>query len=243
MDHLTIKEKNVVERYLMRQLTPADAELFEEHYLDCPDCLEKLELSKQLHRGLRDVAAEDGTTLVRSAVLAWFARRGQMLRTGLAIAVLALAILPWMFLAPEVSRLSDEHARLEGELAQALSPQVRTPVYTLGPERSGSGAEPSTRITLGPNPEWVVLALQLPPSQGSAPSGASYRARLREVEGEILWESGGIEPSASGRVTLSVHSSWLEALSYAVELDASASDAGGDFLPVAHFAFGVRRDR
>lgn len=231
MDHLTIEEENVVERYLLRKLAPADAEQFEEHYLDCPDCLEKLELSKQLHRGLRDVAAEDGTSLTRMAALAWLVRRGRTLQTFLAVAVLAVAVLPWALLAPRVSRLTDEQQRLEGALAQALAPQMRTPTYVLSPERSGTAAEPSTRVTLDATSEWVVLALQLPPSG----SPAASRVRLREAEGRTLWESGPTEPDVSGRVTFSVHSSWLEAKSYVVELDRPAT--GGEF-----FAFQVQRD-
>ncbi len=230
MDHLTIEEENVVERYLMRQLTPADAELFEEHYLDCDDCLEKLELAKRLHRGLRDVAAEDGTSLTRMTVLAWLVRRGRGLQTFLAMAVLAVAVLPWALLAPRVSRLTSEHQRLEGELAQALAPQIRTPTYVLSPERSGPGAEPSTRVTLDSTPRWVILALQLPPS-GSPAAG---RIRLREAEGDTLWESGPMEPDAVGRVTVSVHSSWLESKAYVVEFDSRAT--GGEW-----FAFRVQR--
>lgn len=236
MDHVTIEEQNFVERYLLRQLAAAEATRFEQHYLDCPQCLEQLELSKRLCQGLKEVAAEEGAQLVRTAFLAWLLRRRRPLKAMLTLALLTVAILPWVLLAPEVSRLSGEHERLQGELAQALAPQAGTPTYSLSPERSGPAAEPSTRITLRKTPEWVVLALQLPPFQ----SPADYRVRLRVAEGEPLWQSGPLAPDASGRVTLSVHSSWLGAADYVVELDALTP--GGESQPVARFAFGVRRD-
>ncbi len=261
MDHVTIEESNVVERYLLGQLAAADAARFEEHYLDCPDCLEQLELSKRLCQGLKEVAAEEETRLAGAAVLAWLLRRGRGLQATLAAALLAVVILPWALLVPEVSRLSGEHQRLAGELAQALSPQARTPTYSLSPERSGPGEEPSTRITLGTTPEWVVLALQLPPPQSPSPTVAfdaadSYRVRLMEAEGafptrpgEPIWHSGQIEPDAAGPfprrgtgeiLTFSVHSTWLEAADYVVELDALTPT--GESQPMARFAFRVRRD-
>ena len=245
MDHVTSEDRNVVERYLLGRLSAAAAARFEDHYLDCPECLEKLELSRRLRDGLRDVAAEEGTHLARTAVVAWLLRRGRAFQAGLAVAVLALTILPWALLAPEVARLSGERQRVAGDLVQALSPQIRTPAYSLSPERSGPGAEPSTRVTLRSAHEWVVLALQLPPSESPPTPGASgavvgYRLRFLGAEPEPLWRSEALAPDASGRVTLSVHSSWLETADYVVELE--ALDQGGISRSVARFTFRVRRD-
>lgn len=248
MDHVKIEDDNLVERYLLGQLAPAEAAGFEDHYLDCPECLEKLELSRRLRDGLKEVAAEDGRQLARTAVLTWLLRRGRAFQAGLGVAFLTLAILPWALLAPRVSRLAGESERLSGELAMALSPQIRMPAYSLSPERSGPGGEPSTRITLGSTPEWVVLALQLPPTQSPSPA-AAYRVRLLQAEAEPLWQSGQLEPDASGtfprrgtgeRLTLSVHSSWLDAADYVVELESLTPE--GDVQPVTRFAFRVRRE-
>jgi hypothetical protein len=228
MDHETIEEQDVAERYLLGRLGAEDAARFEEHYLDCPLCLEKLELSRRLRDGLKDVAAEEGTKLAGTAVLAWLLRRGRVLQAVLAVALLGVAVLPWALLMREVSRL-------DGELTLALAPQVGTPTYFLSPERSGPGKEPSTRVTLGPEPEWVVLALQPPPGP------ARYLVRFRPAGGEALWQHGPVEADAAGRVTLSVHSSWLEGGDYVVELD--AVDPQGGSRPVAGFAFRVRRER
>ncbi len=235
MDHVTIEEENVVERYLMGHLAAAEATRFEEHYLDCQECLDKLELSKRLYQGLKDVAAEEGTRLAGSALLAWLLRRGRALQAGLAVALLALAILPSAILLPRTSRLAGEQERLAGELARALAPQLRSPTYALSPVRSVPGEEPNIRVTLGSTPEWVVLALGLPPSA----KPADYRVRLRQAEGEPLWQSGPLVPDASGLVALSVHSSWLEAMNYVVELDVLTPGGGSESS--ARFTFQVRR--
>ncbi len=242
MDHREIEDKGILERYLQGRLGEEGATEFEAHLLECGECFDAVRWGDDMGDALRDAAAQDvARTAVGAGILAWLARasRGRTFQTGLAVALLALVVLPWAHFVPEVSRLSSDNARLEGELGQVLAPQTRTPVYSLSPERSGPGEEPSTRITIGPTPEWVVLALQLPPSQDPEPTTASYRVRLFEAAGDQLWESGQIEPDAAGRVTLSVHSSWLAAPEYVMELDAMSPE--GAWRPVARFAFRVRR--
>lgn len=231
MDHVMIEEENVVERYLMGQLPATEAARFEEHYLDCQQCLDQLELSKRLHQGLKTVASEEGTRLARTAFLAWLLRRGRPLQLTLTLAVLAVGILPWV----KLSRLNSENERLAGEMAAALSPQVRDSAYSLSPERSAPDAEPSTRITPGSAPEWVVLTLELPPFA----TPARYRLVLRKASvDEPLWQSGPLDHDASGRLSFSVHSSWLEAGDHVVELDALTPNGASE--SVARFAFRVQ---
>jgi hypothetical protein len=240
-DHSSLEETNAVERYLMGKLSATEAERFEEHYLDCDECLEKLELSKQLYQGLREIAAEEvpkvliQTAVAQTTLLAWLFKRGRAFQGAVALGILCMVILPWAFLMPEMSRLRGQQERLSGKLAAALAPQSQTPAYRLSPERSGPGEEPSTRVTLGATPEWVVLSLQLPPNQ----SAVSYRVRLLEAGGTTLWQGGPFKSETFGQVTLRVHSSWLEAATYHLEL--VASNMGGDDPPSARFSFLVRR--
>ncbi|MEM7349187.1 MAG: hypothetical protein AAF657_00170 [Acidobacteriota bacterium] len=229
MDHSSIEEHNIVERYLLGQLTAGEAGQFEEHYLDCSQCLEQLELSKRLVQGLREVAAEEGTkTVARSAVLAWLARYGRPLQGVLVLGLIAVAILPSVWLG---SRISD----LRGELDQALAPRPTGTGIVLSPERSAPGDEPSVQLTLTSEPEWMAFALQLPPDSAAA----SYRGRLVQTGGPVLWHSESLTPDAAGQVVLSIHSTWLEAADYTLEL-APSSPAGGS-PQVMRFPFRVRR--
>jgi hypothetical protein len=239
VDHLRIEEENVVERYLMGRLAASAAEEFEAHYVDCPQCLEQLELGRTLYLGLQEAAAEEGArTLALHVVLAWLARQGRPLRAALAAALLAVVLLPWVVLAPSVVRGRGQRDRLAGELAQAreaLVPQGGTPVVALSPERAGPGEEPSTRITLGAEPEWVVLALEPPPE----PSWTRYRVRLLAPGGKLLWQSRPLVPDAAGRVTVGVHSTWLAGPAYVLALD--GLNEKKEFRPAARYAFRVER--
>ncbi len=243
MDHLTIAEDDIVERYLLGQLTAAEAVAFEAHYVDCPECLEKLELGQVLHRGLREIAAEEGS---RGPALAAppappaggrpsRPRRPRPWQAALAAALLTAVVLPWALLAPALSRERGESARLAGELERSLAPQGGMAVVSLGPERAGPADGPSTRIVLGAAPEWVVLALEAPP----APLETRYRVRLSEPTGKQLWQSGPLAPDAGGRVTVGVHSTWLTRPEAVLALDELGPS--GEPQPAARFAFRVER--
>ncbi|MCG8458242.1 MAG: hypothetical protein MI919_18340, partial [Holophagales bacterium] len=164
-----------------------------------------------------------------AAVLAWLQRRGRAWQAGLAALLLALVGLPWIVLAPRV-------ARLDAELDRALQPRAGVITYVLSPERSAEGEPPSTHVNLGDEPEWLTLALQLSPNGASV--ATTFRIRLLESD-TTIFESGPTEADAEGRVTLRVHSSWLAAATYHVELDALATEGG--LSTVARFAFEVRR--
>jgi hypothetical protein len=92
MDHAYIESHGLVELYHQGAL-PADEEArFEEHFVDCPQCMEQLELARGLQRGLRSVAAEDAArAAVAAGLFAWLARRGRLAQWGMALAALLLA--------------------------------------------------------------------------------------------------------------------------------------------------------
>jgi len=59
MDHTTIESQGLVERYHRGLLPPDEEAEFEEHFVDCSQCMEQLELARGLQRGLKTMATED----------------------------------------------------------------------------------------------------------------------------------------------------------------------------------------
>ena len=45
MNHIEIEERQIPELYLRGKLSPDEAAAFEEHYLHCQECLDRLELA------------------------------------------------------------------------------------------------------------------------------------------------------------------------------------------------------
>jgi hypothetical protein len=96
MDHPSIEETGIVDRYILGQLPPEEREAFEDHFLDCPVCLESLELTRRMHDGIARVASEEvaRTSAVRQlGVAAALARLAGSRRAGLLFTVLLVAVL------------------------------------------------------------------------------------------------------------------------------------------------------
>jgi hypothetical protein len=98
MDHAYIEEHQIADRYVQGTLPAAEMELFEDHYLSCPECLDRLELAESLQRGFKRMAGHEAATLVAArqlALVAWLARLGRSRQMAvLVMALLVLAILP-----------------------------------------------------------------------------------------------------------------------------------------------------
>jgi hypothetical protein len=118
MDHDYIESRGLVELYHQGALPPDEEARFEEHFVDCGQCMEQLELARGLQRGLRSVAAEDAArTVVAAGLFAWLARRGRLAQWGMALAALLLAAgLPalWLRAGGQTER-RDLTARLEAQ--------------------------------------------------------------------------------------------------------------------------------
>jgi hypothetical protein len=59
MDHDYINEHGVVSLYVAGKLSPDDRLGFEEHFVDCQQCLDQIELTEDLRGALKQVAKED----------------------------------------------------------------------------------------------------------------------------------------------------------------------------------------
>lgn len=237
MDHPQIEEQQIVDRYLAGRLDAAETEQFEEHYLSCQQCLGELELAEAFGDGIRLAAAEDAlkTAVARRVGFAvWLAQAVRSPRGGLMAAlVMVLVALPLAF---SVYQRSELRAR-DAELAAARAPQANTVVLGLSAERGGPGEAPSVRLRLPEAPGWIVLSLDLerPPLDHTA--FESYRVRLFDAEGSVLWTGETLKPNHLDALAVSLHTSFLAAGDY--ELRAEHLRAGNDPVPAGRFAFRV----
>lgn len=135
MDHRTIEESGLVERYLQGNLPLEEREEFEDHYLDCAVCLERLELARRLRSGLAQVAVEEGARAAAAREIGFLAalarlarsRSGGLLAAGLLLAALAPAGLLWREAASRERELGEERAarrRLEERQRREPSDQM-----------------------------------------------------------------------------------------------------------------------
>lgn len=59
MDHEQVQQMDLIDRYLMGRLPEEECSRFEEHFVDCPECIARLQSTKSFLRDLRFVAAEN----------------------------------------------------------------------------------------------------------------------------------------------------------------------------------------
>ena len=131
MDHDYIEQHHLADRYLMGKLSPEETDRFEEHYLSCQLCLDRLEQAETLQRGLKRAAAEDAARLVtarQAGFLAVLARLGRSPRAGIALAALfAVLLLPGLLAWREAGRLGRQLDRANAELARRSHEEPQVP--------------------------------------------------------------------------------------------------------------------
>jgi hypothetical protein len=59
MNHRQIEQFDIIDRYLLGKLLAEEARSFEEHFVDCPQCVARLQMTKNFLQDLRHVAASE----------------------------------------------------------------------------------------------------------------------------------------------------------------------------------------
>jgi hypothetical protein len=116
MDHPFIEEHNIPYLYLLGKLPAEEQEHFEEHFIVCPECLNRLETTESFIDSLKTIAPEDilrPHAYIQAGILVWLARLSRKRQAMLlSITILLLVALPAALFVAEM-----KHIR--GELAQA----------------------------------------------------------------------------------------------------------------------------
>lgn len=210
MDHAYIEEHGLIDLYHRGQLPPEEEAGFEEHFVGCYDCQERLLMARGFQRGLKVAVAED---VAKAGLLAWLVRR-----RWIALAALILAaVLPvlgylagsrgvtpvdteanWRQLFEKERQSADGlRQRLEESERQRLaqaevtpappSPLVNTPVFLLTAVR-GEDEAPSVKVESG----YFSLAVDA----GDDPRFDSYRVTIADPQGKRVFREAGLKPNA-----------------------------------------------
>jgi Putative zinc-finger len=162
MEHSYIEDHHIADRYLSGKLSIEERVRFEEHFVDCPECLDRLQTIDNFSAGLRTVAAEEATRLRaylsvgQAGVLARIAllvrrRQGPLLAVAILLIALPMALLipEWMSARRELAqaiqessewrRKYEESERAARDLAKEM--QTRERESSLRLERLGAQFE------------------------------------------------------------------------------------------------------
>ncbi len=207
MEHAAIEEHQVIERYLMGRLADSERELFEQHYLSCPQCLDRLALAEAIERGFKRAAGEEVARLAAArqlAFVAWLARLGRSRQAAvLGMALLVAILLPGGLALREIGQSERDLAatrsalEVERERAAAGSSQALAEAQRLREELEASrrdlaqereaGARAAGELAAARAPQGNVPILFLDTERsGPSPGEPSFRLRLPRTPGWIV---------------------------------------------------------
>lgn len=147
MEHEEINKSNLIDRYLMGKLLAEERADFEEHFIDCPQCIADLQMTKNFMQDLRSVSVEQVSQIEHHRPKSAFGHFLQILfRKPLAVAlgcllvavaVSAFGVMTYMQrLRAEVNqarKLSEQiEQRYENELQAAEKRHQETELQQLG---------------------------------------------------------------------------------------------------------------
>ena len=242
MDHDYIEAHDVNSRYVAGRLPDGEQREFEAHLVDCPQCLDAVEVEMSLRDGLRAVGS--ASTPLPAAPRTSGAMRAHVWLQAAAAVLLAVSVGLGAWLSRSRAELgaarsaradlerraeqAEQSARtLEKRLAEVPAPADAAPttartepvvpaaVFALTTVRgsSSAGANPVNRIRIDGNPKVVVFSLEIP----SVPGAGDHEVSLKDQAGRLLW-SGTLPPSPSDTVSVAVDPALLPAGDYVLEL-------------------------
>jgi hypothetical protein len=265
MDHARIDENQLADRYLMGKLDDTERPSFEEHFVDCPVCLERLETVEGLRGALKELPSGfSAASTATPTSLDRFARpRVRPLVTFLAAACLLMATAASLFFYGETRRARREleavrqasekarqrQAELEGALQRERTPQPRPSDDTAMSALAGAPLAATVftlNLTRGTSSE-PGDRVQLPEPLGwlvllfdrpDRPDVSRYRVRLSTTGGHPVGEPVTASAASGGMLAVSLPSALLSSGDYLLAVE----DAGsGNVLATYRFRAAPRR--
>jgi len=251
MDHAYIQEHQIVSQYAVGKLDPADCVEFEDHLVDCPQCLDELELTDDFRHTLRSLESQRERPIdirFASASPAVFQRR--VVAILAAASVIVIGVVSFAFIRENRGterqleqartdastwerRYHDEHqARTDAESQLRETPVASAPLFTLNLTRSANLAAetPSTAVSISRQVKFIVLSLELQ----NDPDFQSYRATLTDAAGTNAWSTDDIVPATSGGLALVVPASVIHPGKYVLTIEGRH---GGQYSIAGSYSF------
>ena len=220
MDHAEATASQATERYLLDDLSAAEADAFEEHYFDCAECADDLRLGVQVMNGGRSLAREarapSEAPVANAPVVSLAEHRARRASWIPAVAAAALVL---AVTAPVILKQQRD---------------ARAPVFEVASQESFLNVESrganDVRTIDGSRPN--VLWVDVP----SEPVYPRYEARIQQPDGAVL--ARPFTPDPEGKPTaLTVRG--LAAGPH--ELVIVGIDQGGQQTGITRQRFNVRR--
>jgi anti-sigma factor RsiW len=214
--HSHIEEQNLIDRYVRGTMPAAERTEFEDHFVDCTECQEQIEIAKSLRQAIRESSEGWGNEQAR--------HRERQASRWRWVAIAACVGLLMALGTSTVLLLQRERAR--SELASArLSSELAPVVFGL---RLSRDATAPRDITLPGDSRWMIFLAEIDATRYSR-----YRASVTGSRGEEIWSQDGIRPNSPDSISVAIPSGALHPGTYTLAL--SGAEPDGSLIPVTRF--------
>jgi len=253
MDHNQIEEQNLAEQYVMGKLSAEESGRFEDHFVDCPQCLDQLETAERIRAALKTISSEVPSRA--PAAPAFAVRHAAWTRAAwLIAAALVMAIAIAAVLAIRLAQIGRELERTKiasldwqhrydaqrSNSAEHRPPAADEPVvgptFYLATTRGGDAGDPGTRVTVPARTRWVILALD----RELEPEFQSLRASLKTSSGREVWRQDSLPAESRTPLSFAVPAELLAAGGYVLTIEGLVSNGG--YRPAGRYRFQVTRN-
>lgn len=215
MDHVTIKEKEIIERYILRQLTAEEEKQFEEHYFECEQCFSEILATEKIILGLKNASVkgllntaepEGKKSFGLNNILNLFSPPPALaLAATVLIVILIYPAWRGIFKVPQ----------LEKEIANLQEPQTGIQNYFLETTRSEQDVQ-VIKIPANTNNQSFLLSFNI--LEKSIPN-PGYNAKIMDKNGRIIWETENLKGVGEYEVfTIICYSSFFKADEYKLKV-------------------------
>ena len=226
MDHEQAVRSRAVERYLLDELSPEEADGFEAHFFDCVECATELKATAQfLDRARTELRRDRQRSKAPDPKRVWYSWIGFLLNPALlapGVAVLLGVVLYQNIVV---------YPRLTNESDLQRQPQIMQPLSLIG---AGSRGGPQPAATLGSHQE-LLLSLDIPASDDSA----DYTCLLLSKGGKVVWRLA--VSSAQARDTVQIRVPGTELASGQYVLVVERRGGGGKDNNPTRYPFSITR--
>lgn len=205
MNHADIERDNLIDRYVRATLHAAEWSAFEEHFVDCQECLDQLAAARSLREAICYIAAEDALS-ARTVNAAPRRHRAWQWVVAPTMAALAIAAVAGPGLVRQLQRtrteLADARLTFQRQLESAREELDPPPLaFVLEPNRGVVGEK---TITIPRGKRWIVFSAEIDTTQFG-----SCRVALFDNNGKEIWHEDDVRPASPDALAVSVPSSVL----------------------------------
>lgn len=230
MDHQTIEQEEIIERYILGKLSKKDEREFEEHFFGCDQCFEAVQEMEQIVSGVREAVKKemavekvkvrqfDFGAWLESILNRLFPIPAPTLAAITAILVLALLYPAWR----GIFKIN----RLEKQLTELSQPQVNVPSYYLpGMRFKDRAASQVTTVEISRDKPQQTFVLSFNILEQSFPA-PKYRVEIiNNEEGKMIWRSKELSPMGEyGNFSIACPGAFFKAGKYILKVYESDSE-------------------